>query len=375
LTPARVVRALASAKIFVFCSAWLVALVIVGTLAQASIGLYQAQERYFSSWFLWLGPVPLPLGGRLTLTIVFVNLLAMFLRPETWRLDRIGLKVTHLGALLLLFGGFLTAYFSREGNMVIPEGETTDYVSSYRDLELAVIDSTDPAFDEVVAFPQGRLHRGRELADEAVPMEMEVLAFYRNCDTVRRSTPPDEDAREFARRFELKGVPPDTEDGNRGGLTVRVSGTGGDGDGIYTIVEFMSSPPVVATSQGPRTLILRRARNYLPFALELIDFEKQLHPGTQMARSYQSVVNVVEDGTKRRTVIRMNEPLRHRGYTFYQSSFMEGGGSETTVLAVVKNYGRVFPYVSSLVMCLGLLVHLVSMVPGLIASPARGGRR
>lgn len=374
MTPARVFRALASAKIFVYCSAWLVALVIVGTLAQASVGLYQAQERYFSSWILWAGPIPLP-GGRLTLTVVFVNLLAMFLRPEMWRLDRLGLKITHLGALLLLFGGFLTAYFSNEGNMVIPEGESSDYVSDYRDLELAVVDQRDAGFDDVLAFAQGWLRRGRTLRHEALPMEAEVLEFHRNCEARDRSTPAGDEYRGFARRFQLEGRQPDTDDGNRGGLTVRISGAGADGDGIYTVLEFMSSPPVVSTPEGPRTLILRRARTYLPFSLELIDFEKQVHPGTQMARSYQSVVNLADGGTKRRTVIQMNEPLRHRGYTFFQSSFMEGGGSETTVLAAVKNYGRLFPYISSLVMCFGLLVHLVSMVPGLIASPARGGRR
>ena len=34
----------------------------------------------------------------------------------------------------------------------------------------------------------------------------------------------------------------------------------------------------------------------------------------------------------------MNEPLRHRGYTFFQSSFIEAPEGEATVLAAVKNY-------------------------------------
>ena len=57
----------------------------------------------------------------------------------------------------------------------------------------------------------------------------------------------------------------------------------------------------------------------------------------------------------------MNEPLRHYDYTFYQASFIEEGDKETTVLATVKNYGRMFPYISSIIMCIGILVHLLVM--------------
>ncbi|SVA41121.1 uncharacterized protein METZ01_LOCUS93975, partial [marine metagenome] len=64
-------------------------------------------------------------------------------------------------------------------------------------------------------------------------------------------------------------------------------------------------------------------------------------------------------------LIQMNEPLRYKGYTFFQSSFIEGPEGETTVLAVVKNYGRLFPYISSIIMCIGLLFHLSLKLPEL----------
>jgi hypothetical protein len=370
----RVIRALASARLFVYCSAWLVVLVVVGTLAQASIGLYAAQERYFSSWWMLAGPVPLP-GGRLTLTIVFVNLLMMFLKPETWTVRHLGLKITHLGALLLLVGGFLTAYYSSESNMVIPEGETARYVSDYRRLELAVVDERDPAYDDVVAFGEGWFRAGARLRDEALPVEIEVQEFHRNCRAVRRDVPMDEPYRGLAQRFTLRAEPANPDGEQRGGLQVRVTGAGPAGDGIYLLLEHLSEDPRIDTEAGPRTLVLRRARTYLPFQLELIDFEKQLHPGTQMARSYQSEVNLIEGGTERRVVIKMNEPLRHGGWTFYQASYIEGRDSDTTVLAAVKNYGRLFPYISSLIMCLGLLVHLVSHVPALVRAPRKEGAR
>ena len=42
----------------------------------------------------------------------------------------------------------------------------------------------------------------------------------------------------------------------------------------------------------------------------------------------------------------MNAPLEHKGYTLYQASYAELGSGEATVLAVVQNYGRLFPYIS-----------------------------
>ncbi len=48
---------------------------------------------------------------------------------------------------------------------------------------------------------------------------------------------------------------------------------------------------------------------------------------------------------------------------FYQSSFLENKFSDISVLAVVKNYGRLFPYISSIIMCIGILIHLILKIP------------
>ena len=104
---------------------------------------------------------------------------------------------------------------------------------------------------------------------------------------------------------------------------------------------------------------------YLPFELELIDFEKVMHPGTAVAKSYSSLVNLIENNIPRKVLISMNEPLRHKGYTFYQASFIENGPKQTTVLATVKNHGRLFPYISSLTISLGILVHMIRKFPTL----------
>ena len=107
------------------------------------------------------------------------------------------------------------------------------------------------------------------------------------------------------------------------------------------------------------SLILRRKRTYLPFEIQLNDFKKVMHPATNIAKSYSSDVLLTENNISRKILIKMNEPLRYKGYTFYQASFIEGELNDTSVLAVVKNYGRLFPYISSIIMCLGLLLHML----------------
>lgn len=57
-------------------------------------------------------------------------------------------------------------------------------------------------------------------------------------------------------------------------------------------------------------------------------------------------------------LIEMNAPLRYKGYTFFQSSFDQNEQGEATVLTVVENKGRLFPYIGTFVVALGLLLHI-----------------
>ena len=133
---------LTSPKIFVFTLAWLMVLVLFGTIAQKDIGLYASQMKYFSSYFfMFWGFIPLP-GGRLILTIMTINLFASFFKNYLWKLKKIGIIIVHVGGLMLLFGGGLTALFSSEGNMVIEEGDQANYVDDYHDMELVFVNTS-----------------------------------------------------------------------------------------------------------------------------------------------------------------------------------------------------------------------------------------
>ena len=85
------------------------------------------------------------------------------------------------------------------------------------------------------------------------------------------------------------------------------------------------------------------------------------HPGTDMARAYSSEVFVREDGRERRVLIEMNAPCatgatRFTNLPIFQTKrwLPDGPGSG-------QDYGHWFPYVSSLIMAFGLLIHLIRL--------------
>jgi len=160
---------------------------------------------------------------------------------------------------------------------------------------------------------------------------------------------------------------------NRPGITYRITNSRSSNDGIYGIFLGQSVTQTANINNQKYKFIFRRKRTYLPFAIKLLDFKKVMHAGTGIAKSYSSEVNLIENGIPRRVLIAMNEPLRHKGYTFFQASFIEGIKVDTTVLAAVKNYGRLFPYISSIIMSIGLLLHLFRSMPKLLRKNPKDG--
>ena len=56
--------------------------------------------------------------------------------------------------------------------------------------------------------------------------------------------------------------------------------------------------------------------------------------------------------------------LRHRGYTLYQASYREDPqtGTKASTFAVVHNYGRLLPYISTGIIVGGMIWHFVFML-------------
>jgi hypothetical protein len=92
----------------------------------------------------------------------------------------------------------------------------------------------------------------------------------------------------------------------------------------------------------------------LPFEVTLLDFRSDKYPGSQMAATYESLVRVSDPdrGTFEQR-IRMNQPLRYRGYVFFQASFVEGQPM-MSILSVAQAPGLPVVYTGTALLCAGV---------------------
>src|SRR5206468_1306191 len=126
---------------------------------------------------------------------------------------------------------------------------------------------------------------------------------------------------------------------------------GGDGNEIGTnLFSVLLDGQEVKVGDKSYDVSLRFKRTYKPYRLELLEFRFDRYPGTETPRNYSSKVRLIDPERKedREVLIRMNEPLRHRGETFYQSSF-DATTEKTTILQVVNNPSWLLPYYSCVI--------------------------
>ena len=104
-----------------------------------------------------------------------------------------------------------------------------------------------------------------------------------------------------------------------------------------------------------RVYIVGYMNRILPIgaSIKLKQFNIQNYPASDKAKEYESIVEV--DGTEQ-VVISMNEPLKYKGWTFYQSGFEkdEKGQVKASLLAVNRDPGRWIKYVGSLLIVIGI---------------------
>ena len=67
----------------------------------------------------------------------------------------------------------------------------------------------------------------------------------------------------------------------------------------------------------------------------------------------------IEGDERSDILIRMNEPLRHKGYTFFQASFREDPQTRvlSSTFAVVKNPADQYPLYGCIIITFGMLLH------------------
>jgi hypothetical protein len=134
--------------------------------------------------------------------------------------------------------------------------------------------------------------------------------------------------------------------------------------GTWLVSEFIDQPQSFTWSNGTYQLVLRPHRYYKPFSLKLLEFRHDVYPGTDIPKNFSSRVKLdrPDTGESREVLIYMNSPLRYAGETFYQASF--DPDNHGSVLQVVHNPSWLTPYLSCVLVGLGLVVQFASHLMG-----------
>jgi len=325
---------------------WLMILLVMGTVAQRNMGLYDTQRIYFSSFFFsWRG-LFLP-GGYLVIAVMALNLVCKFIFSSVWTWDKAGIHLTHLAVIILLSGGLLTALSMEEGYIALKKNEQKSYVTDYQDRVLRIEDSQG----NIITVDFDDLQKDQAI--ENLPFMVTPLRLCRHSHIV----PIPDDG-----KFDIKCTSPlkDSEQ-NIAGMVYRIDNAVDAQNGIYTTFENrQGNDDIISRDGNIYKLIIHRRERLLPFAIELQSFNRPVYAGTDMARDYQSRIVIHDGAVNWPALITMNEPLRYKGYTLYQAStWMDEDGEAVSVLSVVTNRGWIFPYIAGILLMIGLLYHLI----------------
>ena len=367
-----------SLKLTVVLLSFSLVLIFFGTLDQVQYGIWHTQELYFESFLVvWTFPehaplgqhlhwirIPMP-GGYLLGGMLLINLLAAHFTRFKMSWMKCGIFLIHSGLILLLISELMTDILAVESQMPVDEGGTSNYSQGFRENELVFIDRSHPEHDSVHTIPASLLKPGKRIDVPNTPLSIRTVRYHGNAEIGRAtsgSTAESIATRGAAVRMGIIVNPkPETyseDEINTVTAFVEVI-KGEDSLGTWLVSNVMDErfpPQMVGTGDQSFEIALRFTRHYYPFEIELIDFKHEKYPGTEVPFNFSSEVKVThQDSTKnQKALIYMNHPLRYEGLTFFQASF--ANQDKTSIFQVVRNPGWLLPYLSVLLMGLGMCV-------------------
>lgn len=369
--------ALASIRLTVVLLVLSILMVFAATLDQVHLGVWGVQDKYFHSFLVFTRitgteiAVPIFPGGYLLGGVLLANLLAAHFTRFRLKWSNCGIWLTHIGLILLLLGEGLSGLMQHDSQLRIDVGQTKHYAESFRETELAVSETTDAKFDDVVAIPAVLVEEKAEIQHPKLPFTLRTTVYYPNATLRMKSAMPNApvSTATLGDGAEVAVLPtPVTfkpKESNWPTAFIEIRGT--DGPIGTVLVSTLLVAPQVFTYQGRTWQVeLRAKRDYFPVGITLLKFTHDVYPGTQIPKDFASTVRLhSDDGHEDRQVrIFMNSPLRYAGLAIYQAGY--DNNDRTSVLQVVRNPAWTMPYVACGLITLGLavqfLIHLLGFV-------------
>jgi len=361
-------------------------LIFAATLDQVHLGIWGVQEKYFRSFFIYAPfrgtglSLPIFPGGYLLAVLLLPNLVvAHFLRFK-WSIKKSGIWLTHLGLILLLVGQGLSGILQKDNQVRIDVGSSRRYSESFRETELALIDVSNPDYDDVVAIPVALLQGKGQIQHPKLPFSVRPVAYYPNAQMRARSQMPSP-----LPSLATAGVGPEvalepapvtykTDEANFPAAYVELLAPEAS-LGTYLVSTMMVEPQAFNYQGKTWHIVLRAERDYFPFSLTLKKFTHDIYPGTDIPKDFASTIQLKSDDGRDDREIRifMNNPLRYGGRAFYQAGY--SNNDRTSVLQVVSNPSWLVPYISCALIAVGLAIefgiHLITFFRRRSPTPAK----
>ncbi|MDX2226754.1 MAG: cytochrome c biogenesis protein CcsA [Verrucomicrobiae bacterium] len=362
----RLIDLFCSLQLTVVLLALAMIVVLAGTLAQVSQGLYLAQENFFNSFWIrvpishW--SVPVFPGGSLIVSLLLLNLLAAHARRFVLTWKKAGIFLIHSGLILMLSGQLLTSFLAEETQLAFEAGQSRTFSENRRIMELALRPlSAEGTPGTEILFSQNDLRPGASLTAPGLPLVLTVESYHENATLRRLEKAPASDARGLALQWEAQPLPRvrKLDEVDMPALALRLQLPGDPTPQRWLLSRQMTQPQRFWDGERFWEIQLRGKRQVLPFAITLREFVHERYPGTETPKRFESKVTLTRTGEPpRQAVIHMNHPLRAEGLTFFQGGF--SNGDTTSILQIVRNPAWPLPYVSCLLVTLGLLAQFAS---------------
>ena len=270
-----------------------------------------------------------------------------------------GIVLLHFGVVGLMANDIYVNFTNDEARMSFAEGEATSVAYDVRATEFVVLDQSDPEFDQVVAVPESIFKSGNLIDDPRLPFAVRCESFFDNSRMEKQ--PPAQltpDLRGTARRVQHIELSPNVgSEVDQATAQVELIDRNGKSLGFWIVSQNIRDFVDSVSVDGKEYRIgLRFKTNYKPYELTLNDVQAEYYTGTDTPKWFSSNIELtqLDSNTKSEHEIWMNNPLRFKGETFYQSGYDKLGGREFSTLQVVKNRGWMIPYICCMFTVVGL---------------------
>lgn len=376
----KILRVLSGYEIAIVCMLLLLVLTWFCTLEQTEAGLYWTLEKYFSIHSYVVRPslygkdIPLVLPGGYWVCAVFtLNLICggVIRARKGWK--HAFLLVSHMSMVFLMVAGAVDYHTSRESLMDLYHGDKKDYAVSFNEDSLEICKIKDGKKQAPIVVSSQLLSPLRVDSKKVqayllpdMPFDIEVSGYFNNA-LPQKSLGGGPAAKVVDGVYLLPQENQEQETRNNAGCYVKVTERKSGAEHWLLLSELYPNSITVTVEGEVYGFRLSKEIWPLPFHIRLDDSRGERHPGSMRPKVYESDVTVLEEGSSGRSFkIEMNEPLRYKNVTFYQTHWDDSGERTLSAFTVKTNPADQWPkyaiYLSGFALLGHFMVKLISFI-------------